>query len=135
MKAPQHVSPQRTALELSTTDLPAVLEGRRASVAVVLRGRLDAVEAPALRAEFARIVPTRPAVVVVDLADVSFVDSAGLAALVRFRRELHGAGGDLVLVRPNRADAFRVFRLTQFDEVFLLVASRGCAEAVGAGAG
>ena len=113
------------ALELATAEFPAAADGGPVSAVVVLRGRLDAVEAPALRAEFARLLPARPAVVVVDLADVAFVDSAGLAALVRFRRELHGVGGDLVLIRPTRAEAFRVFRLTQFDEVFLLVASRG----------
>ena len=132
MMPPQRVSPPRTALELTAREFPAVAAGGPPSAAVVLQGRLDAVEAPALRAEFARLVPTRPAVVVVDLSDVSFVDSAGLAALVRFRRELHGVGGDLVLVRPTRAEAFRVFRLTQFDEVFLLVASRDSDDA-GAG--
>ena len=58
---------------------------------------------------------------------VGFVDSAGLAALVRARRDARAAGGDVVLVRPADDNALRVFRLTQFDEVFQMVDARGSA--------
>ncbi len=64
----------------------------------------------------------------VDLSDVEFVDSAGLAALIRARREVESAGGAIVLVSPRRRDALRVFRLTQFDAVFRMVEVRGAAD-------
>ena len=97
------------------------------SATIVLLGRLDAVEAPALREHFAEIFDAGAIMVVVDLVGVTFIDSAGLAALVRARRDAQSAGGDLVLIRPADEAALRVFRLTQFDEVFQMVAHRGAA--------
>jgi anti-sigma B factor antagonist len=97
------------------------------SATIVLLGRLDAVEAPALREHFAEVFRAGAITVVVDLVGVSFIDSAGLAALVRARRDAQSAGGDLVLIRPADEAALRVFRLTQFDEVFQMVAHRGAA--------
>ena len=101
--------------------------GTAPSATVVLVGRLDAVEAPALRAALTRVLDAGVATVVIDLVDVGFVDSAGLAALVRARRDARAAGGDVVLVRPADDNALRVFRLTQFDEVFQMVDARGSA--------
>jgi len=90
-------------------------------------GRLDAVEAPALRQQLAAIFDAGAVTVVIDLVGVTFIDSAGLAALVRARRDAQSAGGDLVLIRPADEAALRVFRLTQFDEVFQMVPGRGAA--------
>jgi len=97
------------------------------SATVVLLGRLDAVEAPALREQFAEVFRAGAVTVVVDLVGVTFIDSAGLAALVRARRDAQSVGGDLVLITPVDPAALRVFRLTQFDEVFQMVAHRGTA--------
>ena len=97
------------------------------SATIVLLGRLDAVEASALRERFAEIFSAGAITVVVDLVGVTFIDSAGLAALVRARRDAQSAGGGLVLIRPADDAALRVFRLTQFDEVFQMVAHRGAA--------
>ena len=97
------------------------------SAAVVLVGRLDAVEAPALRAELDRVLRSGASTLVVDLVAVNFIDSAGLAALVRARRDARHLGGDVVLISPADRDALRVFGLTQFDEVFRMVDSRAAA--------
>lgn len=98
---------------------------RRDGTAVVtLSGRLDAVEAPALRAQLTRLLARGVRCLVVDLDGVHFIDSAGLAALVRARRDCRAAGGDVFLVRPGSENAMRVFRLTQFDEVFVMVGAR-----------
>jgi anti-anti-sigma factor len=94
------------------------------SAAVILVGRLDAVEAPAVRAELDRVLRTGCTALVVDLVAVTFIDSAGLAALVRARRDARQQGGDIVLISPSARDALRVFGLTQFDEVFRMVDSR-----------
>lgn len=98
--------------------------GSGAAAVVTVTGRLDAMEAPVLRAELGRLITGGIRDLVVDLADVEFVDSAGLAVLVRARRDLRAVGSDVVLVRPATEDAMRVFRLTQFDEVFLMVDAR-----------
>ncbi|HEY4992447.1 MAG TPA: STAS domain-containing protein [Nakamurella sp.] len=95
------------------------------SAVIVLTGRLDSVEAAGLRLELARVRDLGARTLIIDLVGVRFIDSAGLAALVVARREAQSAGGDVVLVRPASPEALRVFRLTQFDEVFRLVDSRG----------
>ncbi|HYN73430.1 MAG TPA: STAS domain-containing protein [Nakamurella sp.] len=135
--SPEKISPERIGEENSAEKLPAagrvgslcirvtIHEG--VSATIVLLGRLDAVEAPTLRQQFAGIFDAGAVTVVVDLVGVTFIDSAGLAALVRARRDAQSAGGDLVLIRPADEAALRVFRLTQFDEVFQMVASRGAA--------
>ena len=50
---------------------------------LVVRGSLDINSAPALSEEIDRIVATRPAKVVVDLATLDLIDSSGVAALVK----------------------------------------------------
>ena len=90
-------------------------------VIVTLAGRLDAVAAPELRARLGEADVTGCPQVVFDLAGVDFVDSAGLAVLVWQRRASRVLGGDVVLVRPDSTDAMRVFRLTQFDQIFRML--------------
>ena len=60
------------------------------------------------------------ACIAVDLSELEFVDSAGLAALVKGMKGAREAGGDLKLVAPRSADAMRVFELTRFDRVFVM---------------
>ena len=95
---------------------------------VTITGRLDAVAAPDLRATLDSIAHRGPQHLLIDLSAVSFVDSAGLAVLVRARRESRLRGGDVVIVSPTLPDAMRVFRLTQFDHVFRMVSPRSSTE-------
>jgi len=88
---------------------------------VRLTGRLDAVDSPELRRRLEGDDVVGCAIIVIDLSAVTFVDSAGLAVLVWLRRRSRAQGGDVVLVRPDLAEAMRVFRLTQFDQVFRML--------------
>ena len=85
---------------------------------VVLRARgdLDAYTAPGLRAELHAATEGDARLVVVDLADVTFIDSAGLGALVGAHRRMLEADGTLRVVRPPDLVA-RAFELTGLDEV------------------
>ncbi len=96
-----------------------------ASATVVLSGRLGSAEAGAVRDQLDILIDQGRTRLLVDLADVVFVDSAGLAVLVRARRMVDGEGGEVVLVKPISDDAYRVFRLTQFDRVFRMVSKPG----------
>ena len=103
------------------------LDGPDGGTTLALSGRLDALRALPLRAELDELVvqaATHDRRVLVDLSEVDFVDSAALAALVRLRRQCADAGVDLALVSPRHPDALRIFRLTQFDEVFVMLESR-----------
>lgn len=102
---------------------PAGADDGRA-LTIRLEGRLDALRALALRAELDEVVgkaaPERRDVIV-DLTDVTFLDSAALAALVRLRRQCADAVVDLKLVKPRQREALRIFWLTKFDEVFVML--------------
>lgn len=94
-------------------------ETRSVAVQVIaLEGRLDALEAGPLRQTLAELHANGEHFLVVDLRNIEFVDSAGLAALVKGMKDARTAGGDLRLIRSAHADAERVFSLTKFDQVF-----------------
>ena len=97
-------------------------------VTLKLDGRLDALEAPSLRAAIDDQLEAGPTALIVDLSDVEFVDSAGLAALVKGMKDARRDGGDLRLVSPTSADAMRVFKLTRFDQVFAMFDSADTAQ-------
>lgn len=83
-----------------------------------IEGRLDALEAPGLRETISEQLAVGPTALIIDLSEVEFVDSAGLAALVKGMKDARKGGGDLRIVSPVADDAMRVFRLTRFDKVF-----------------
>ena len=66
-------------------------------------------------------IETNPgATVVVDLADVEFLDSSALGMLVKALKRARAAGGDLALTRPQPR-VWKVFEVTRLDEVFAVV--------------
>ncbi len=90
------------------------------STTVQPANRLDAVEAVELRGTLEALVESGSVRIIVDLRQCEFVDSAGLAALVKYMKDTRAVGGDLRVVRPRSKDAQRVFSLTKFDEVFAM---------------
>jgi anti-sigma B factor antagonist len=90
------------------------------TVTVSITGRLDAVVCPALRVEFDTRIAAGCQHLVADLSAASFVDSVGLAALVKAMRDAQSAGATFEILRPSSEDAMRVFRLSKFDEVFVM---------------
>jgi anti-sigma B factor antagonist len=85
---------------------------------VVLRakGDLDAYTAPGLRAQLHEATAGEADLVVVDLGRGTFVDSAGLGALVGAHRRMLEADGAFRIVRPPALVA-RAFELTGLDGV------------------
>jgi anti-sigma B factor antagonist len=69
---------------------------------------------------------------VVDLHEVTFIDSMGLGALVGARRKVHAFRGSFALAGCNPG-VLRVFRLTGLDRVFTLHDDLATACNVGAG--
>lgn len=85
------------AVEVSSSRYPGY-------VVVALGGELDICEADHLgRALGAAAVSGPP--IIVDLAELTFIDCAGLSVLASARREARAAGGDLVLAAPAPAVA------------------------------
>lgn len=85
---------------------------------IMLGARLDALEAQQLRIMLDDLLQSGVRHLLVDLSKAQFIDSAGLACLIRAMTLLARVQGEIELVRPESEDAWRVFRLTKFDEVF-----------------
>lgn len=90
---------------------------------ITFNGRLDALEAGPFRTSLQDRLDANQIKLAVDLSSVDFVDSAGLAALVKGMKGARSRGGDLRIVKPVSADAMRIFELTKFTDVFVMVDS------------
>jgi anti-sigma B factor antagonist len=88
---------------------------------VALRGELDLADATYMAAVLMAVVGREPEIVV-DLTDLEFMDSNGLAALARGRRQARHAGGDLLLAAPAR-QALRLLTVTRLADNFRIYAS------------
>ena len=66
----------------------------------------------------------RTPLVVVDLADVSFIDSSGLNALLQSQRALAGRGSVLKIVVPPTGVVRRVFEIANLTEPLHVVENR-----------
>jgi anti-sigma B factor antagonist len=84
-----------------------------------LAGELDLGTAPQLKQALDAYARTGQTITI-DLREVSFIDSMGLAALVRVRHRAADRGASLRLVPPP-APMWRVFELTHLDRVFAWV--------------
>ena len=99
-----------------------------------VRGELDLHEAPELQDRVRAAIDRGAKLIVVDLTDVTFIDSMALGVLLATARKLHPAGGRLRLVVPNPSIR-RIFEISLLDQVFTLDRSRGEALAEGEGPG
>jgi anti-sigma B factor antagonist len=99
--------------------VPYVREDTPAAVVLRCRGELTSLdEMPLQRLVDELLAEGRP-YLLADLADVDFVDSAGLGGLLWGMKRLRKAGGDLRLAGA-RAEVRRLFALTTLDRHFLL---------------
>lgn len=87
--------------------------------------RLDAALAVAFREELGARLEQGPALVILDLQDVEFVDSSGLGALVALLKR-QGRRGELQLCQIAPAVA-RLFQITRMDRIFTIHADRASA--------
>jgi anti-anti-sigma factor len=90
------------------------------AVRIGLRGELDLEHAYSFDEELKRVEALEPRCICLDLRELTFLDSCGLARLVAARRRAMKAGRRLVLVRGSAA-VQRVFQLTAVDEAFEIV--------------
>ena len=90
------------------------------AVCVALHGELDLEHAYAFDHELRGLEADRPPCLVLDLRELTFLDSCGLARLLAARRRARRAGHRLLLVR-GPATVQRLFALSAVDEAFEMV--------------
>jgi anti-anti-sigma factor len=84
--------------------------------------KLDSSNSSALKAEFLILAQPDVESLIVDLSEVTYIDSAGLSALLLAERQQSAHGGDVRLVGANES-VQSLLRLTQLDRVFPLFAT------------
>ncbi|HEX4253981.1 MAG TPA: STAS domain-containing protein [Streptosporangiaceae bacterium] len=83
---------------------------------VVLAGEVDATNSDELYGVLESVVAQQPRLMIVDMSELSFMDSTGLRMLLRSTRALDQQGGVLALAAPQMAVA-RVLQLTRADQL------------------
>jgi anti-sigma B factor antagonist len=92
------------SLEPSRGDLVTFeVTGSGAHVRLRAIGEIDSSSAPALRTELATALDLAPAELLLDLCDVTFLDSAGLSVLAAAHRRAGTAGVRMRLLVSGRA--------------------------------
>jgi anti-sigma B factor antagonist len=89
------------------------------SAVAYLQGELDACSVTCLKERLTPVAMTGRDIIV-DLAGLSFIDTAGLIALVDLQRDATSAGGSLRLAEPSRM-VRRLLRLAGIKDMFAVV--------------
>jgi anti-sigma B factor antagonist len=88
--------------------------------AVAVVGELDVYTAPALEEALGELIDGGATVLVVDLAEVSFLDSTGLGLIIKVLKWTREQGGTLTVVADSEK-VLKVFRITGLDSVITIV--------------
>jgi anti-sigma B factor antagonist len=83
-----------------------------------LSGRIDAFIVPQIKEKLTELETKRS--IIINLLHVDFLDSAGLAVLVRILKQARSQEGEAILVRSQSETANRILTLTRFDKVFTI---------------
>jgi anti-anti-sigma factor len=115
---------------VNAPDLPLRISVHHANgTAVIVRvtGELDTLTVPAVDAQLtaAQAELAAPSAVFLDLSDLTFMSSAGLALLVTHHEQCAEQGNRLLVVTGDNRNVLRPVRITGLDTMLELVATVG----------
>ena len=93
------------------------------TIVLAVHGDADLKGADELESCLTEVIEQGPSAVVVDLSEVTFLDSMVLGVLLQGLKRLRARGGRLRLVAPP-AEIRRIFELTLLDRLFELDSTR-----------
>jgi len=104
--------------------LPAVTPSQPAIIS--LEGEIDLHESPNVRESLRPLIEAKTAHIFVDLSEVSYIDSSGLAVLIDAMQRIANYGGKfgLIAIRPAVRTVLEIARL---DQVFRIYPDRAAA--------
>lgn len=82
-----------------------------------LKGEVDLHVSPTVTASLNEMIDKKPERMVVDLSEVSYIDSAGLAALIEAMQKVEGYGGKFMLAGLQET-VRSIFEISRLDQVF-----------------
>lgn len=99
------------------------IEAQGSGCTLALAGELDMANAATLEAELGQAEGAGAAPITVDLRELEFIDSTGIAVLVAAHRRLNGGTERIRLVRSRSTGVRRVMDVTGLDAELPFVAS------------
>ncbi len=90
---------------------------RDRSNVLLLKGEIDLHVSPSVTASLNSMIEKKPERLVVDLSDVTYIDSAGLAALIGAMQKVEGYGGKFLLAGLQET-VRSIFEISRLDQVF-----------------
>jgi anti-anti-sigma factor len=90
---------------------------------IAVNGRIDALSAPDIQRLFDGLILGGERVLLVDMASVNYVSSAGLRVFLSIQKQLKKVGGEIVLFGMN-AQVFEIYKMSGLATVFRIAASR-----------
>ena len=104
----------------SNQELPIAVEQQDGMTVVTPDGEIDLSRAPSFRTVIAEVFRNTPSKVAIDLSNVPYMDSSGVATLVEGMQRANRAGAVLVLVgMQDRVKS--IFEIARLDTVFKIV--------------
>ena len=82
-----------------------------------LKGEIDLHVSPSVTASLNQMIEKKPQRMVVDLSEVTYIDSAGLAALIEAMQKVEGYGGKFLLAGLQET-VRSIFEISRLDQVF-----------------
>jgi anti-sigma B factor antagonist len=82
-----------------------------------LKGEIDLHVSPAVTASLNQMIGKKPERLVIDLSEVSYIDSAGLAALIGGMQKVEEYGGKFMLAGLQET-VRSIFEISRLDQVF-----------------
>ena len=84
---------------------------------VPLKGEIDLHVSPTVTAALTEVIDQKPERLVVDLSEVTYIDSAGLATLIQAMQKVEGYGGKFMLAGLQET-VRSIFEISRLDQVF-----------------
>ena len=82
-----------------------------------LKGEIDLHVSPVVTASLTAMIEKKPKRMVIDLSDVTYIDSAGLAALIQAMQKVEAYGGKFSLAGLQET-VRSIFEISRLDQVF-----------------
>jgi anti-sigma B factor antagonist len=98
-----------------STSSPKPVQDR--SNVLPLKGEIDLHVSPSVTASLNEMIDKKPECLVIDLSGVSYIDSAGLAALIQAMQKVEAYGGKFRLAGLQET-VRSIFEISRLDQVF-----------------
>ncbi len=103
---------------MKNNGLPAApMPGQDRPNVLPLKGEIDLHVSPAVTASLNAMIEKKPQRLVVDLSHVTYIDSAGLAALIGAMQNVESYGGQFLLAGLQET-VRSIFEISRLDQVF-----------------